>query len=67
MWVDIASRDIYHTYPQTKTPHNFHLINQNGIIPSFLSLSLYKEPISNFYFKKMILKKMGCLGCPLNY
>jgi len=35
----------FYTYPQTKTPHNFHLINQNGAIPSFPSIYKYKEPI----------------------
>jgi len=41
-----------HTYPRTKTPHNFHLINQNGMISGFPSLYKSKEPIKKFYFKK---------------
>jgi len=41
-----------HTYPQTKTPHNFHLINQNGTIPNFPSIHKSKEPISIFYLKE---------------
>jgi len=41
-----------HTYLQTKTPHNFHLINQNGTFPSFPNLYKSKEPIPIFYLKK---------------
>jgi len=43
---------------QTKTRYNFHLINQNETIPSSRSIYKSKEPISIFYFKKMIFKEV---------
>jgi len=41
-----------HTYLQTKTPHNFHLIYQNRMIQSFSRRYKSNKLISNFYFKK---------------
>jgi len=38
---------------QTKTLHNFHLINQNGMIQSFLYIYKFWKSISNFCFWKM--------------
>jgi len=37
---------------QTKTPHNFHLTNQNGMIQSFLHTQKCRKPIKNFVFEK---------------
>jgi len=41
-----------YNYPLTKTPHNFHLINQNRKIQIFSYTYKSKEPLSNFYFLK---------------
>jgi len=48
----MESFELLHTYPQTKTPHNFHLINQNGMIQSFSHIYKSREPISKYYFLK---------------
>jgi len=39
-----------HTYLQTKTPHNFGVIDQNGMIQSFPQTYNFIKPFSNFYF-----------------
>jgi len=58
-----------HNCPQTKTPHNFHLINKNRMIQSFPCL--YKSKKINFKFlfqKKMIfLIFLNCFGKKKNY
>jgi len=56
------------TYLQTKTPHNFHLINQNGTIPRFPSIYKSKEPISNFFLLKSDFYRsiLGYPRCPPN-
>jgi len=39
------------------TPHNFHLINQNGMIQSFPWTFKSRKSILNFFHLKVILKK----------
>jgi len=40
---------------QTKIPHIFHLINQNGMSQSFPHIHKYRKTSSNLYFLKVIL------------
>jgi len=49
------SRDSITRYPQTKIPHNFHFINQNTMIQSFLYIYKSLKPISIFYFFKKVI------------
>jgi len=52
------SRDSIQTL-QTKTPHNFHLINQNGMIQSFPCI--YKSIESTSVFLKEIFEELFLL------
>jgi len=61
-----------HTYPQTETPHMFHLINQSGTIPSFSSPYKFEDQFQIFSFLKgdiikRFLDSLGSLPNTENY